>query len=170
MSVRDPVDEGLPISDEARDALYLGILRRHIASMIAPLGHRTLADSLLALASTTSLGAEDDASDRARRALEASTRTPKISPFDDMQEPMVGGFITRAGPIPATELSTAEQGALARLALRPVFIGLERRVIESAINADVSVVRSILAAPRASSQARRSDAAGTWVVPLDERD
>jgi hypothetical protein len=49
LSVRDPVDEGEPLDLEEKDALFVGLLRVHIANLIKPLGHAELADALLHL-------------------------------------------------------------------------------------------------------------------------
>jgi hypothetical protein len=46
LSVRDPIDEGEPIDPEETDALFIGLLRLHIANLIKPLGHAQLAGAL----------------------------------------------------------------------------------------------------------------------------
>ena len=47
LSVRDPIEEGEPHTQEEKDALFIGMLRLHIANLIKPLGHAELADALL---------------------------------------------------------------------------------------------------------------------------
>ncbi|MHC4046241.1 hypothetical protein [Bradyrhizobium sp. 23AC] len=46
LSVRDPVDEGEPIASEEKNALFIGLLRLHVANLIKPLGHAELAGVL----------------------------------------------------------------------------------------------------------------------------
>ncbi|WP_316186570.1 MULTISPECIES: hypothetical protein [unclassified Bradyrhizobium] len=46
LSVRDPIDEGEPIAPEEKGALFIGLLRLHIANLIKPLGHAELAAAL----------------------------------------------------------------------------------------------------------------------------
>lgn len=49
LSVKDPLDEGEPIEPQEKDALFIGMLRLHIANLIRPLGHVRLADALYRL-------------------------------------------------------------------------------------------------------------------------
>jgi hypothetical protein len=46
LSARDPVDEGASVEPEEKDALFIGLLRLHIANLIKPLGHSELANAL----------------------------------------------------------------------------------------------------------------------------
>jgi hypothetical protein len=50
LSVRDPVDESEPIDAEDNDAIFVGLLRHHIANLIDPLGRAELASALRRLA------------------------------------------------------------------------------------------------------------------------
>ena len=54
MSVRDPIDEGEPISREVEDAIYVGLFRHHLANLLTRLGHAALPNSLRHLASADS--------------------------------------------------------------------------------------------------------------------
>lgn len=49
LSVRDPIEEGEPHTQEEKDALFIGMLRPHIANLIKPLGHVELAGALRSL-------------------------------------------------------------------------------------------------------------------------
>ena len=60
MSVRDPIDEGEPISRDVEDAIFVGLFRHHLANLLTPLGHAALADSLRHLASADSDSNEGD--------------------------------------------------------------------------------------------------------------
>lgn len=46
VSVRDPVDEGASIDPDDQDALFIGLLRQHIANLVEPIGHAELAGAL----------------------------------------------------------------------------------------------------------------------------
>jgi hypothetical protein len=54
---------------------------------------------------------------------------------------LIGGIVTRAGPITDADVAGADQEALARLNLRPVFVGIERNIIRAAIDAEPQAVR-----------------------------
>ena len=49
LSVKDPLDEGETLEPHERDALFIGLLRLHIANLIRQLGHVELADALYRL-------------------------------------------------------------------------------------------------------------------------
>jgi len=49
LSVKDPLNEGEPIELQEKDALFVGMLRLHIANLIRPLGHAELAGALYRL-------------------------------------------------------------------------------------------------------------------------
>lgn len=55
ISVKDPVDEGKRLEPNEKDALFIGMLRRHVAGLIRPLGHRELADAIVRLRLSESL-------------------------------------------------------------------------------------------------------------------
>jgi hypothetical protein len=77
----------------------------------------------------------------------------------------VGGIVTRAGPLTDATASPVDQDVLARLNLRPVFVGIERDLIDAAIDGETKTVRERLAATRHDEFAR-PDHAGGWIVPL----
>jgi hypothetical protein len=58
--------------------------------------------------------------------------------------------------------------ALARLHLRPVFVGIERDLIRAAINDDPQAVRSRIADTVSPDEFARPDRAGGWIIPLGE--
>ncbi|MHC4046242.1 hypothetical protein [Bradyrhizobium sp. 23AC] len=78
---------------------------------------------------------------------------------------LVGGIVTRAGPVTDADVTPVDQEALARLNLRPVFVGIERDLIRAAIDEDPNAVRNRLAAVHPDEFARY-DRAGGWIVPL----
>lgn len=163
LSVRDPTDEGEPIEPIERDALYIGLLRLHIANLVHPLGHAELADSLRRLTRQADPHLDADVT-RARTLLDrAPTRHMDMS---DAPGGLVGGIITRAGPLTDGTVSVVDQEALARLNLRPVFVGIERALIREVINGEAEVIRGRLARTVSPDELARTDRAGGWIIPL----
>lgn len=139
LSVRDPVDEGEPIEPVEKDGLFIGLLRLHIANLIKPLGHNELAATLHRLTQQAFPRRLQDDLGRARAMLDAA-------PVREVEKAaamggLIGGIVTRAGPITGADVAPGEQEALARLNLRPVFVGIERDLIRAAIDADPQAVR-----------------------------
>ncbi|WP_128916096.1 hypothetical protein [Bradyrhizobium nanningense] len=167
LSVRDPVDEGESVSPEEKDALFIGLLRLHIASLIARLGHAELAGALQRLTQQTYVpGFQGDLQD-ARALLDAAPvrEVEEASTLDGL----VGGIVTRSRPVTDADVTRADQETLARLNLRPVFVGIKRDLIRAAIDAEPQLVRSRLAHKMAPDEFARPDRAGGWIVPLGEK-
>ena len=74
---------------------------------------------------------------------------------------------SRAGPLRETLPEAADQNVLARLDLRPVFVGVERVIIAAAIEGEVGAVRNRLADVK-SDEIGRPDRASGWVIPLGD--
>ena len=79
---------------------------------------------------------------------------------------LVGGIVTRAGPLTEATAGPIDQDVLARLNLRPVFVGIERDLIDAAIEGEVKIVRDRLATATKHDEFARPDRAGGWVIPL----
>lgn len=163
LSVRDPVEEGEPHTQEEKDALFIGMLRLHIANLIKPLGHAELADALRGLTLQSF-----------PRRLEGETQRASLldtSPVRDVDKAsaamdgLIGGIVTRAGPLNDAGVEPADQEALSRLNLRPVFVGVEHELIlGAAIDAEPQAIRSRLAEKgvRTSLHDRTVPAAGSF--------
>lgn len=166
LSVRDPVDEGEPIAPEDKNALFVGLLRLHIANLIKPLGHAELAATLHRLTYQPFAGRLQDDLGRARTLLDATPvrEVEKASAIGGL----VGGVVTRAGPVTDVDVAPADQEALVRLNLRPVFVGIERDLIRAAIDAEPDAVRDRLATAVHPDEFARYDRAGGWIIPLGE--
>lgn len=164
LSVRDPVDEGDPIDQQDKDTLFIGLLRLHVANMIEPLGHAELAQALRTLTRQTFPRPLRDAAVRARAVLDNAPigQMEKARDIDGL----VGGIVTRAGPITDAVASTIDQEALARLNLRPVFIGVDRDLIRAAIDGEAVTIRGRLAEKASPDEFARPDRAGGWIIPL----
>ncbi|KPG02092.1 hypothetical protein IP86_00980 [Rhodopseudomonas sp. AAP120] len=164
LSVRDPIDEGEPIDPQEKDALFIGLLRLHIANLIKPLGHAELAGVLRRITHQPFARRLQEDLGRARPLLDAA-------PVREVEKAtaiggLIGGIVTRAGPI--TDAAPADQEALARLNLRPVFVGIERDLIRAAIDAEPQAVRIRLTQTVHPDEFARPDRAGGWIVPLGQ--
>ncbi|WP_245283747.1 hypothetical protein [Bradyrhizobium sp. URHD0069] len=164
LSVQDPVDEGEPIERDDKAALFVGLLRYHIANLIAPLGHQELATSLRQLA-------RDRLQSTVQRDLISARAILNSTPLRDVAgssaiDGLVGGIVTRAGPLADSTVAAADQDTLARLNLRPVLVGVERDLISLAIDGEAHAVRKRLADVVGSDDSARSDRAGGWIMPL----
>jgi hypothetical protein len=164
LSVQDPLDEGEPIEPSEKDALSIGLIRQHFANLLAPLGYPDLAASLRRLTR-----------DRVQRAVERDLVTARTlldaAPRMEVEggrgtDGLVGGIVTRAGPLTESSITTADQDALARLNLRPVFVGLERDLMRAAIDGEVEAVRKRLTTVSRADDAARFDRAVGWIIPL----
>ena len=166
LSVRDPVDEGEPVDPKDQDAIFLGLLRLHITNLIKPLGHAELADSLSRLTHQPFARRLQGDIERARTLLDAA-------PVREVEKAtamggLVGGIVTRTGPVTDVNVTPADQETLARLNLRPVFVGIERDLIHAAIEAEPQVVRNRLIEKVSPDEFARPDRAGGWIIPLGE--
>jgi hypothetical protein len=81
---------------------------------------------------------------------------------------LIGGIVTRAGPLTDTGVEPADQEALSRLNLRPVFVGVEHELIRAAIDAEPQAIRSRLADKASLDEFARPDRAGGWIIPLGQ--
>ncbi len=177
LSVHDPEEKGNATPQEHGE-LGIGIARLHFASLLRPLGHFDLADALTAAVRATSQREEQENIRRANTALaQARDRRRVGSKAGTVSVPdhLIGGFVTRGGPIDrALEISLDDQKLFRRLGFRPVFVGIERDVLSAAIEGntdnltvfDVDAVGLDTEVP-SDGRARRSRA-GTWLIRLDE--
>lgn len=166
LSVRDPIDEGEPIDPQEKDALFIGLLRLHIANLIKPLGHAELAGALYRITHQPFARRLQDDLGRARTLLDAAP-VREVEKATAMGE-LIGGIVTRAGPVTDADVAPADQEALARINLRPVFVGIERDLIRAAIDAEPQAVRTRLTQTVHSDEFARPDRAGGWIVPLGQ--
>jgi hypothetical protein len=164
LSVRDPKDEGEPIEPNESDALFLGLLRHHVANLIAPLGHGELAGLLRDLTRNPFPKVIEGNIARAKQVLDRTSIHEVVGAAQI--DGLVGGLVTRAGPLKESSVTTLDQEVLARLNLRPVFVGLERDLIASAIDGDITSVRKRLYDTERQDDFARFDRAGGWIIPL----
>ena len=164
LSVHDPVDIGEALDPQDKDAPFIGLLRLHVASMIEHLGHVELALALRDLTRQTFPRGLQNASARARATLDGAAIS-EVEKDGDIGG-LVGGIVTRAGPITDASASAVDQEALARLNLRPVFVGIDRDLVRAAIDGEAETIRGHLAAKVSPDDFARRDGAGGWIIPL----
>ena len=112
ISVRDPVDEGEPIQPEEWDALFIGLLRRHVANLIKPLGHTELAEALLQLTQDPFPRRLQGDLQRARALLDAIPPAREYTGASDMSR-LVGGIVIRSGPVADASVEPVDPETLA---------------------------------------------------------
>lgn len=171
ISVRDPIDEGAPIEQGERDAMFVRLFRHHVANMITKIGHAELATAIRDLTAPSVHRADLTGDQRDVSAPEILDEASQADfAHDDERLNLVGGLVTRAGPIPEPSVSRAELEVLARLDLRPVFVGIEHELLHAAIKGDSAIIREALADRPSTVGRARSDGAGSWIVPLRDDD
>ena len=146
IAVRDPIDEGSSIMPDDEEAIFIGLVRHHIANMISPLGYTELAQTLWKLSSVQS---ERDYQQFARRAFDqletATVRGHHLSTKDSEFSDIIGGVATRAGPLIDAVLSSTDIITLERFDLNPVLIGVDRELVIAAIEEDFTLMQTVLA-------------------------
>jgi hypothetical protein len=140
----------------------VGPLRQRIANLVVRLRHLELATLLRPLTQERLPRIVQQAS--ARAVLDAA-RVREVDGSSAIGG-LVGGIVTRAGPLTHSALAAADQDVLARLNLRSVFVAAERNVIRAAIDGEAETVRRRLTDVSRAGDVARSDRAGGWIVPL----
>ena len=171
ISVRDPIDEGDPVELDEEDAMFVGLYRHHAANMITKIGHTELAKAIRVLTVPHVNRDDPGGVQRIESAREILIRVPREEFGQDAEHlTLVGGLVTRAGPFPESGVSRADLEALARLDLRPVFVGIEHELLHAAIKGESAAIRKALADRPSTVGRARSDRAGSWIVPLGDED
>jgi hypothetical protein len=174
LAVKDPVEEGEDVSEEQLAQAGVGIARRHMASLLRPLGHVELASALDELAETSFRNREAFARTRVEALLdtgESKTVRRGEGLAGEQSDDLIGGFVTRGGVIAEQDVSVTDQETLQRLKLSPCFIGIERNAIKAALDGDVSTLltKQVEAKLRDDLPRGQMDGGGTTIVRLDER-
>ena len=171
ISVRDPIDEGDPIEHDEEDAMLVGLFRHHVANMITNIGHTELARAIRDLTAPPAHRDELGSEQRDESARELLNAAPREEFGHDTERlTLVGGLATRSGPFAESSVSRTDLQTLARLDLRPVFVGIEHELLHAAIGGDSASIRKALADRPSTVGRARSDRAGSWIVPLGDED
>jgi len=166
--VQDPEVDG-EMTPEEEKGLEVAIARWHIATLLAPLGHVRLAHALTEMNRAYFANRLQRERNAAIEALDATVLYRVDGDADTPQDKLVGGFVSRAGPLAGTIVGVEDQGALRRLGLRPTFVGLEVTSIREAIEGiprqkeKIPIGQTVIAPRRLGS-----DGGGGWVVRLDQ--
>jgi hypothetical protein len=164
--VNDPAENG-ELTPEQENELAAAIIRWDVAALVGSVGHPGLARSLLRLAQQPFANRRREIRLEARSLL-GNTETYRVwSPRGGPQDELIGGFVTRGGPLAARRLSKSEQDALKRLELSPTFVGVERRTVELVIG-DMSKSDVKESSTRAGDRLPGEDGGGGWVIRLEE--
>lgn len=165
--VDDPEEDGT-LTPEERIALEVGIARWHYATLLKPLGFGALAKALLDLTQEGFPSRRERAAEAARRALAESMPYRAERAEGGPDDALIGGFVSRGGPLITERLDFADQEVLRRHALMPTFVGIERRQIKLAIEgvSDSGETQDLAKAPPGTRDG--DDGAGSWVIRIDE--
>ena len=133
-------------------------------------GHAELGISLRDLAGAVHEQDWWQAVERANDLLDAaSTESPALTTGLAETADLIGGVVTRAGPVAGVAISRAERAALERLDLRPVYVGIHREVVSALIEGGPALVEQALVLDKLAGEApSRSDRAGGWIISLDD--
>ena len=167
LAVRDPDDPGENVPQEARDAAALGVVRRHLAGLMGPLGLPELAAALQRL---TVDDAEEVVSEALGILAETTPRSIVGPAADDRQ--LIGGFVAKGGPLSRNVLiDRGRQDQLIKLDLRPTFVGVEYAAMLAAIHGDLDKVKALAGSDTTDTvelaDAAQRDRSATWVVRLE---
>jgi hypothetical protein len=77
---------------------------------------------------------------------------------------LIGAWVSRAGPLNERTLSKLDQEVLQRLDLRPVYVGIERNLLNAAVIGNVDGIRTLIVRNRTSEGPVRSDGAAVWMI------
>jgi hypothetical protein len=169
--VRDPDGVGDELSPDEIEQLQVGVIRLHYANLLDRLEQQELATALREMARTPFRNCHTEASARAIAALEATH--PRRLVGSSSAEPegeLIGTFVTRSDVLASSELSKSDQETLSRLKMRPAFVGIERKILRSAIDGDISSIRNRhrTVSLEGEHEEPRDDGAGGWIIPLHE--
>ncbi|MGH7023444.1 MAG: hypothetical protein ACREEB_07620 [Caulobacteraceae bacterium] len=153
------------------EGVIVDLARGHYAALLSRLGHIELADAML---SQRRHSPRDPRQSRLQDSLSAFERAPsrrlRGDSRSDIANEMIGNVVVRSGPLrEGSDLSPADQEALARLDLKPVFVGVDRSVIRPLIQGDLAAFESALALSRVGAPDEvDNDGAGTFIQRLGE--
>lgn len=165
--VRDPEEDG-EMTKEEGVSLQVGMARQHYASMLAPLGYGELAKALVDLAHASNAELEELGRADALARIAGLARSSIEGKTDIPDGELVGGYVSRAGPMGRTSLQADELALLKELDLRPTFVGVEIGALKNAIMGiplEYSPLEKVAIGIEGS---RGRDGAGGWVIRPDD--
>lgn len=177
IAVKDPVEPGHPDTESHLNDAGLGIARVHMANLLDALGIEGLAANIreLLVHQTRDFKRKSPGDDpRVREATEELSRIKVrvMEPTDGQSSAppeLVGSYITRAGPLGEHEMSLSAARSLRSFGLRPMFVGVERRVLQAIVEGEVDKLRNMdIKSPNVDPDVLR-DSTGTWLIDVGER-
>lgn len=175
--IRDPDVDAEPLDDAHYGALATGIALHQYAALLRPLGHGELADTLSHLTTTPFPNLRDKDQTRALSLLDQASRVEaRTTVRREPADALIGGTVVRGGPLAdAGRLSAVDRETLARLDLRPTFVGVERRALEAAIRGDHKAlererIEETLSDPGDRLVGPSTNGGGAWVIRIQEDD
>ena len=147
--MRDPLDRGDPVDPYHETAALGGLVRYHLANLLAPLGHPELADALRGLANGRDQSTYQPLGLHLSGLVEAASQTGVRLKGEAKSEQLVGaapvgGIVTRAGPLADASVPRADLKTLENLNLRPVYVGVEPELAHAALDGSVASIRAVL--------------------------
>ena len=167
IAVQDPEDPGDKTSAKDEAVALVGVVRHHLANILAPLGHEELAETLRQLTNKQEDSHLSDATQRGLKLLDESTSHMRLPNREkDTGDSIVGGIVTRAGPLANSQASDGDVRTLSRLDLRPVHIGVRVDLVRAAIRGDPSEIRAARMDGGVSDRTNSENQLGGQVVRL----
>lgn len=186
--IKDPEESDRQINENDRDQLELGMVRRHYAALLRGLGFDALSRQLFALTELAPSRLSSFMQTRAKNEFDSLRRRDVKLPADVIapEDTLIGGFVTRAGPIRTdVEITAPESEALSKVGLRPSFVGIETQRLAAAIDGNTEVLKTLraerksrrktkveetnvgTASAAASEEEPYDDGGGVWSIRID---
>lgn len=163
IKVHDPMDEGEGFTVEEADSALLGVVRLHMGNLLAPLGHGELAAEIREVTRARTGRQEAAAQDRAQQLVGPASETGsrlQDAHAEAIGDARVGGVVTRAGSL-EDRVALTDLPVLARLDLRPRYVGVSVEAVRAAIAGNTGYFRSRLSRRVTGSESEvRMDAVG----------
>jgi len=160
------MEEGDDLESDDQDAIYVGLFRHHVATILSGLGYGHLAGSLRGLTTEHGPRGEETVATLLDSAVGDFHRL--ADSLEIGRASLIGRFITRGPIADSPSVSRANIEVLYRLGLRPVVVGFDSELVRLAVEGDPSAIRDALDDPqRLPVDRARSDGAGFWIIPLD---
>lgn len=166
--VKDPDEKGT-ITDEEQEALEVAMSRWHIGNLLSSLGQKDLAAPLIELTTQDLDNKYRSAQRRASAALKAALKMHVDGEAKPDQQ-IVGGYVTRSGPLSSPYIEQADVEVLRKHDLRPAFVGVDVHAIIKAIEGKTPRNVAKVAHDGLPVLQPGEDGAGSWVVRLDSAD
>ena len=172
ISVRDPTEEGDPLTRDDQDGVFVALFRHHVANILSGVGQPGVAEVLRGLTTERILHQEAARRERANglvdTAVESFNRLADVIGMG--RSDLIGRFVFPGRLADAPSVMRVDREAPLRLGLRHVVVGYESELVRLALEGDPSSIRGALADHQRLTVAdgARSDGAGFWIISLGE--